>query len=513
MMHKYWGRKPHNVINEYIKAFTKKGDVILDPFMGSGVVIIESVKLNRHAIGVDLNPLACFIAKNTLTNVDLDLFSREFNNIFDKNFKKFSYLYETQCPTCNVIGSIENSIWEDEVMILIKGSCHLCGQFKKKVQAQDLALIEESKKTLKLLSNKNHFYPTDQILDYVKRSKRTHINQLFTDRALIILGFIKIDIEKVTNPEIRDLLLLCFSSLLPNVSKMIPGDKQTINGKSGWVISKLWVPAIHTEKNIFSSFKNRFKKVKSGKSETNLLISAEKKFEIYNMSSENLKNIKKGSIDYIFTDPPYGETIAYFGLSMFFNSWLKHSVEYADEIIYDPYREKKYVDYSERLNRVFKELYRVLKDGKYMSFSFHNRDLKIWKCVIDAVNDAGFELKNIVYQEQAVQSGTQGINFKNTFRGDFIYNYLKDSKSTKKRILKIKDINSAILDKVDQIYKKNNELTSDKLYEELIPYIVKNNIYADEEDNPVDIEKIISARYIYKLLNKTKKIYGWTIKK
>ena len=47
MMHKYWGRKPHNVVSEYIKNYTKEGDTVLDPFMGSGVTVIESAKLNR----------------------------------------------------------------------------------------------------------------------------------------------------------------------------------------------------------------------------------------------------------------------------------------------------------------------------------------------------------------------------------------------------------------------------------------------------------------------------------
>ena len=37
LMHRYWGRKAHNVVNEYIKNFTEEGDTVLDPFMGSGV--------------------------------------------------------------------------------------------------------------------------------------------------------------------------------------------------------------------------------------------------------------------------------------------------------------------------------------------------------------------------------------------------------------------------------------------------------------------------------------------
>ena len=72
MIHKYWGRKPHNLLSEYIRLFTSPGDTVLDPFMGSGGVVIESNMLGRIGIGVDLNPQACFIVEETLKQ-DLDL--------------------------------------------------------------------------------------------------------------------------------------------------------------------------------------------------------------------------------------------------------------------------------------------------------------------------------------------------------------------------------------------------------------------------------------------------------
>ena len=88
---------------------------------------------------------------------------------------------------------------------------------------------------------------------------------LFTERALIILGNINKDIGKISNQKIRDNLKLCFSSMLSSVSKMIPGDEKKVQGRSGWVVSKLWVPKIHTEKNIFITFQTRFKKFCEGK--------------------------------------------------------------------------------------------------------------------------------------------------------------------------------------------------------------------------------------------------------
>jgi len=64
LMHKWWARKPHNVVSEYIKYYSKEGDIILDTFSGSGVTLAEGLIQNRKAIGVDLDPMALFISKN-----------------------------------------------------------------------------------------------------------------------------------------------------------------------------------------------------------------------------------------------------------------------------------------------------------------------------------------------------------------------------------------------------------------------------------------------------------------
>ncbi len=301
---------------------------------------------------------------------------------------------------------------------------------------------------------------------------------------------------------------MCFTSMLPNVSKMIPGNSDSVNGKSGWVISKLWAPKIHTEKNVLNSFKHRFQKVRKGKQE---IVGAfnPKDANILNIDATNLKLIKSGSVDYIFTDPPYGDSIAYFGLSMFWNGWLRNKVDYEGEIIYDPYRNKKYEDYSSRMRKVYAELFRVLKDGKYLSFTFHNRNLNIWKAVMDAVTGGGFHLVNVVYQEQAVASGTQGLNRNNTLRGDFVYNFQKNTKiKAIDKIFDNKDSKKEIVKKVQSWIQKNDGfMTSDSLYERLIPFIVEKNLYTDIDGEVMNIENLLKQSFNYKQTHTQE--YGW----
>ncbi|MDO8664239.1 MAG: DNA methyltransferase [Candidatus Liptonbacteria bacterium] len=511
MMHKYWGRKPHNVVRDYILNFTKPGDVVLDPFMGSGVVVIESLKNNRRAIGIDLNPMACFIAQNTINDIDMEDFQESFENIYNKNYKRFAELYYTKCPNCKVIIPFENSIWEADQFVKIKGTCLSCGKFIKDTDAHDRNVLGEARDTFSKLDKRNKiFYPKNEILKFVKRNGKTHLNQFFTERALVVLGSIIKDIEEIKNSNTKKLVLLCFTSMLPNVSKMIPGDKVSVNGRSGWVISKLWAPKIHTEKNPLNSFRERFNKIKKGKSEL-INIFNSKNAKILNIDATNLKVIENSSVNYIFTDPPYGDSIAYFGLSMFWNAWLKNHVDYDNEIIFDPYRNKKYEDYTSRMKKVYAELYRVLKNESYLSFTFHNRNLNIWKAVMDAVTDAGFHLINVVYQEQAVSSGTQGINRNNTLRGDFIYNFLKNKNTkTQKSITNSKiDSENEIVKRVNGLLvKANGSISSDVLYEKVIPFIVEKRLYTDKFGQMINIEGMLKKHFSYNFV-KTKNEYGW----
>jgi len=78
-MHRYFARRPHNVFSELIKHYTEEGDIILDPFCGGGVTVVEGLLLSRKVIGVDINPLATFVTEMEILPLNVDEFKREFN--------------------------------------------------------------------------------------------------------------------------------------------------------------------------------------------------------------------------------------------------------------------------------------------------------------------------------------------------------------------------------------------------------------------------------------------------
>ncbi|WP_198407688.1 DNA methyltransferase [Candidatus Endomicrobiellum trichonymphae] len=65
-VHGYFTRQSWNIVAEYIKNYSKPGDLVLDPFGGSGVTAVEALMNGRKAINIDLNPMAIFLVKSLL---------------------------------------------------------------------------------------------------------------------------------------------------------------------------------------------------------------------------------------------------------------------------------------------------------------------------------------------------------------------------------------------------------------------------------------------------------------
>ncbi len=63
LIHPYWARKPLNIIQKLVTSFSKEGDLVVDPFVGSGTTVFAALSTKRRVIGADLNPLAVFITQ------------------------------------------------------------------------------------------------------------------------------------------------------------------------------------------------------------------------------------------------------------------------------------------------------------------------------------------------------------------------------------------------------------------------------------------------------------------
>lgn len=513
MMHKYWGRKAHNHVAHFIEQFSSEGETVLDPFMGSGGTVIEAKKLNRNAIGIDLNPVSALIVENTVSSyspVSYQTYSEKIISDLPEIIEKITV---TACPKCGRETVLDNAIWKNEELIRVKGTCPDHGVFRSDASKRDKELVNKSISALIELEQSNQIkYPKNQLFDFVKRNGRKYIFELFSPRNLLISALLLARIKEIDDLRLRQLYLMTFTSMLPNVSSMIPGDELNVTGKSGWQISKFWVPNIRTEKNVIGSFRSRVKTITAGLIETENIFS-KSSVQILTQSSEFMPQIETDSVDFIFADPPYGDSIAYLGLSMFWNSWLDIDVDYESEIIYDSYRGKNYENYEIGLTKVFAESSRVLKPGRHMVVTFNNRKIKFWRILMQAISSAGFELVSVEWQDQAVASGTQGINRANTLRGDFAYTFINRKGENVSDQKTRKTAETIIYESVTKYLTKNQIISSSDLYCMLIPQIVRHQAYFDQNGKDIDLEKIMSSHFEYrKATGPGSTAFGWVKK-
>src|SRR5712692_9766752 len=61
----FFAKKQWPIVQEYIKYYTLPGDLVCDPFAGSGVTPVEALVLGRRAVAGDINPVARFITRMT----------------------------------------------------------------------------------------------------------------------------------------------------------------------------------------------------------------------------------------------------------------------------------------------------------------------------------------------------------------------------------------------------------------------------------------------------------------
>jgi DNA modification methylase len=123
------------------------------------------------------------------------------------------------------------------------------------------------------------------------------------------------------------------------------------------------------------------------------------------VGSANNINIQSDSVDYIFTDPPFGANIMYSELNFLWESWLQVHTNNKHEAIESKTQGKSTLIYQNLMTECFSEFYRILKPGKWMTVEFSNTSAAIWNGIQTALQRAGF----IVSSVAALNKGRGGM--------------------------------------------------------------------------------------------------------
>ena len=230
----------------------------------------------------------------------------------------------------------------------------------------------------------------------------TYLHQFYTPRNYLIMRKLW-DATNEYSPKVRDALRLLLHSYNASHCTLMTRVVAKKNAKdfilTGAQSGVLYISKLPVEKNIILGIE---RKAKSFYEAYATLENCTGNFIIKNKSSEKLEE-KDNSIDFVFTDPPFGDFIPYAEVNQINELWLDKATDREREIIISTSQNKGINDYQRMLSRVFSEINRVLKNKSYAAVVFHAAKAQIWEAFEKSVTSSGLyiELTNILDKKQA----------------------------------------------------------------------------------------------------------------
>ncbi len=296
------------------KSFFNAGDVILDPFCGSGTTLVQASELNLHSIGVDVSVFNAFISNIKVGKYDINDV-RNIADIITQNLKNF------QKEKNNV--NFENKLLDD--LKIFNGKFFPSPKFKCKVRQKEinekLYGKQKSDEFLKIYYN---------LIDNYKISLKQKKNKTFMDKWFLQvvrdeIDFVFKQIKSIKNPETKKILVLVLSRTVRSCRATTHADLATLKEpitstyyckKHGKICKPLFSILSWWQRYTQDTIKrviqfnklrtNTLQKCLVGDSRTiNIVQKLEKK------SPKFGKLIKKNKIDGIFSSPPYVGLINY----------------------------------------------------------------------------------------------------------------------------------------------------------------------------------------------------------
>lgn len=503
-MHKYFARRPWNVFSELISHYSSPHEIILDPFCGGGVTVVESLKLRRRTVGVDVNPLATYVTEMQAKPVNSDLFQQAFLELSERVEQEIEPLYSTTCSKCGGAAVADWIEWNEQAkqILRLKYDCPTCGATREKTPNQDdIRLAEQvAMNFVQTVKQRGLWFPRTRIPNGDKTSSLlkqgvNSFSELFTRRNLLALAILLKEIRKVRDSEAREFLKFAFSSSLKWASRQSHLRGQIVEG---WAMHAYWIYPKSLEINVWNTFWRRITAVLRGKKYSNQHIGE------YYQPARNFKDLSCGkgsclvvnrsatrlplsdeSVDAVITDPPYGANVNYGELSDFWFIWLSggKTTRKRDEVIINRTQGKALQDYERLLYKVLKECYRVLKPHRSLVSTFNSRDMRVVASFITAASRAGFTLdpSGVFYQKPIRPYATTFHAMQiGAFVGDFIFTFIKDPTSSLARRTSKYDLPKLRQDLTEMIEDaERNGTTESKLrenaYGTLIPFLATHS--------------------------------------
>jgi hypothetical protein len=260
---RYWGRKPVDIVSGLIR---NDDHVIIDPFGGSGSIILEALRRGKKAVYADINPYAWLVTHVNIAGAD----TMEF---------------------------------DDAVNYVVKRAYEIENYIKRRVLPNDWLYYNNG-------------------ASFIKRRNFDRVSQFFPrENIRRLLALLRAIDEVNASINTKMALYLAFASSLYKSSLM------NRRGAGSWGVPSYWAPQSSNPLNAYDAFNRSVKRIRNflRQSKFYTVCYTESCDADVRLLLENALHIKYRNDYTLITDPPFTDEIQYMELSFFYWAWLRVS--------------------------------------------------------------------------------------------------------------------------------------------------------------------------------------------
>lgn len=238
----------------------------------------------------------------------------------------------------------------------------------------------------------------------------THLHHLYTNRNFFVMSKLW---ELASGYECKSIrkalkfLILSYNSAHSTLmTRVVVKQSESDFVLTGAQTGVLYISSLPVEKNIIEGIRRKFSTIIKA---FEITYGAKTKVTVKNQSSTKLQ-LKNMSIDYVFTDPPFGDYIPYSEINQINELWLGEVTVKKNEVIVSKSQNKTVATYKSLMTDVFKEIGRVLNEKGKATVVFHSAKLDIWEALMSAYTTAGLSVMESSILDKVQSSFKQTVS-------------------------------------------------------------------------------------------------------
>jgi hypothetical protein len=299
----------------------------------------------------------------------------------------------------------------------------------------------------------------------------THVHHFYTRRNLIAFARLwerTAHYDGCLRDALRFWLLSYNASHATIMTRVVAKSGQTDLVVTSAQPGVLYVSGLPVEKNLFAGLRRKLATITDA---FRITYGRQGRIEVHQCSSCRV-DLPDSSVDYIFSDPPFGGNIPYAEVNFINEAWLGSYTDRAEEIIISQSEQKAVAEYQALLAAAFTEIHRILKRNGNATLVFHSASAEVWNAFQSAYTQARFGV-----ERTSVLNKTQGsfkqVTTTGAVRGDPLLLLRKCGEDASPAHLPIESIIDQIEQQADKMFDPA-EQTAQRLYSRLVTHCLTN---------------------------------------